>query len=293
MGAPSVGVFSVLRLGVAGGSINEAYEFISESMTENIEYVGGNGISGSRDTRHERIALGRRDVSGSITFEPTPEELDLLAPRILGGTKDVTLFTIAIANTLPAMDIQFDKVGDVIQYNGCKVNRATIRANVGEVVQLVLELIGKTQTLPSAASAAITHGAPYVFHEGVFKFDTVTREVNSVEVSIENNLLADINRFSATRTHVPEGRVRVTCSPVMPFSSDEVAVLAKEVVGAAAQLKFTKAGKSFTIDLANLKFSGPGPQVGSKDGEILYQPTGVAYATSANGSILFTSDIVA
>lgn len=290
MGAPSVGVFAKLVAGDESDDVvDEAYEFTSETMTRSVEHIGGVGISGDRQVRQERIVEGTIDVSGSITMEPTPDEMDKWLPRILGGAKQVDN-TISIANTLPEFILEISKVGRAFKFANCKVNRATIRVATGSVVELTLDVLAKTFTTPaSITSVPLVQAAPYVFHEGVLTLIALTREFNEAELTIENNLLGDIYRNSQTRSHIPEGPVAVTFNPTLPFTADEVDILNQTVAGAAATLVLTKGAKSLTVALGNLKFNGPGPQVGSRDGEILYSPTGTAYKTAAADAIKFTS----
>lgn len=291
MGAPSMGHAAKIVMGdESDGIIDEGLEFISETLTEEIEFIGGQGISGEREMIEERIVEGLKDISGSIIFEPTPEEIDVMLPRILGGAK--TVDDIDIAATLPEFIIEIDKVGEQFRFNNCKVASATFRMSQGEVWQVELAIIAKTiTTIGSITVVPIVQANPYVFTESIFTFDSSSREINEIEFVVDNGLLDDIYRNSQTRTEIPEGMVGVTVNPVLPFTADELALFTKGVVGAAADVKLTKGGKSLTFEFGNVKFNGAGPQVGERDGEILYSPTGTSYKTSSAASIKAISDI--
>jgi len=291
MGAPSMGHAAKMVMGdQSDGIIDEGLEFISETLTEDIEHIGGQGISGEREMIEERMVEGLKDVSGSIVFEATPEEIDVMLPRILGGAKTVN--DIEIANTLPEFIIEISKVADDFRFNNCKVTSATFRMSQGEVWQVELAILAKTVTSGiTITPVTIVQANPYVFTESVFTFDASSREINEIEFVIDNQLDDGIYRNSQTRTEIPEGVLLVTVNPTLPFTSDEVAVLNKGIAGAVSNIKLTKGGKSLTFEFGNVKFNGAGPQVGARDGEILYTPTGTSYKTSGAASVKAISDI--
>jgi len=277
MGTPSVGHSGRLYVASAD-TFNEAYPFLSESLVETPTHNPDRGISGRPTQRSERITEATLDIAGDIAFEPTPAEFDVWLPRFMGGSKIGN--DIKLAATVPAWDGLINKVGDLHQFNDLKVNQATIRAAAGENVGLTLSLLGKTMTLPvSEPDVAITDAAPYVFHEGVLLIGGSTREVEEISLVV-NRKLAGSRRFSKTMTHLNEGDIEITASPVLPFTEDEVAVLALGVTGATLNLTFTKGAQSLVFACSNVKFSGAGPAVGSRDGEILYSPSGIVFSTT-------------
>ena len=289
MGTPSIGFEG--RLYVGATTLTEAYPFVSESLTETVAMTEDRGISGRPTKRSERIVVATKDIAGDIVLEPTPAELDVWLPRILGGTK--TLNIVKLATTIPTFNVLINKGGDLHQFNTCAVNTATFRFTVGEPVQLTLNVLGKTKTLPEAEpDVAITDNPPYVCHEAVLRIGGTIRETNEVTLTVNRNLQG-LRRFSQTLTHVQEGPIAITFSPVLPFTADEVALLALEATGATGQIVVTKGGNSCTFDLANVKFTGAGPTVGSRDGEILYNPTGTAFSTTsetnADNALVVTS----
>src|SRR5580658_1278795 len=100
MSGGSSGVFAKLAMdpsSITSGS--EAYDFNSESLTQHVPLVLGDGISGTRSRLSSRVRQGVFDVGGSITLEPTPVELANLLPRILGAAGSGNTF--ALAETLP------------------------------------------------------------------------------------------------------------------------------------------------------------------------------------------------
>ena len=70
-----------------------------------------------------------RGDSHTRVFNPAPDELDNLLPRILGAAAVGDVFDVA--ETLPSFTVFIDKVGDIFQYDDCKCNRATFRASAG------------------------------------------------------------------------------------------------------------------------------------------------------------------
>ena len=81
-------------------------EFVDHDIREEIDVIGDDGLRGTRTRAVERLALGNVKIAGSVTLEPTPAELELLMPFILGTSSSGG--TYAVADTLPNLYLLAD-----------------------------------------------------------------------------------------------------------------------------------------------------------------------------------------
>jgi hypothetical protein len=272
MATPAFGALCKLAMGDAtDGTIDEPYEFISCDLrkVETILDASEAGIRGTRSRVEERARKGHYDVSGTITMNPSPADLDLLLPRIMGAGAVLT-------ETLPGFDVVVVYGStDVFRYDDCKVNRGTFRGSAQGLVELELDIIGKTMvdgTDPSLTLPTDAHDAPYIFSDSTCSI-TSSREIKSFELVIDNFVVPQfVNSQSANNVNATDRQVSLTL--VTPYSSDEA-----DLVGAAATsgmfdtartsatLVFTNGAFSCTFTLAKLQAGQETPSIGDK-GEI-------------------------
>jgi len=268
---------------------SEPFEFLSESLALAETFNYNDGIRGTRSRHGERVALTQQTVSGSLAMQPTPVELDLLLPRILGAAESTDTF--ALAETLPTFAVLVDRVTRRFQYTKCRVSKATFSASEGQPLSLSLEIEGKAETVSTTAFPALSidAGGIYVFSQGVLTLASTAYEIKSFELVIDNALATDRYMNALTRDQLPATDRIVTLNTTHPFSTDEVALYQTGAAGVAGSMVFTNGGVSTTFTLPNLKYPAQSPTVQGK-GEIMLNLGGTAYKLGSTNELEVTHD---
>ena len=280
---------SMAAAGTAIGSYTEAHEFITESVVKSQDILDTSGIRGTRSHPAERTRDGNSTIGGAIRYHASGNLLDLLLPRILGTAEAADVF--ALAETVPEFDVLIDRVTKRFQYGGCKVSRATFRCSPGGLLELDVEVAGKTETVSATSFPSISAptDAPYVMSDAVFTMLAATREVTSFELTIDNMLDVRFSNSQSATSIVAGDRV-VTCTLTVPYNSTNADLYGVNTgSAAAASFVFTNGTKSITFTIGTLQIPDRSPVVTSK-GEVFLQISGVAKMTGSTRELSITSD---
>ena len=281
---------SMAATGTAIGSYTEAYEFVSESVRKSQQILDTAGIRGSRSHPKERTRDGTYTVQGTIRLHATPSMLALLLPRILGANASGTTF--ALAETLPEFDLLIDRVARRFVYGNCKIGKATFRCQAGGLLELELEVLGKTETVSATSFPSISAPTdiPYVWSDATCTLLSTSRIVTQWELAIDNvpNVRFS-NSQSATDIQITD-RI-VTCSLMTPYTSSEVDLYGQNVgSSAAATFSLTNGGTSISFAIANLQIPDNSPVVESRTGEIMLSLQGTAKMSGSTRELIVTND---
>ncbi|AWM38134.1 hypothetical protein GobsT_37730 [Gemmata obscuriglobus] len=251
--ADKVGVFN--RLLYAGSGVTTAtheFEFLEGStlgLSEN--FIDTNGIRGTRSHSSERVRRGTRRVDGQIILAPTPVELAVWLPLILGGTPSGTSYPLG--ENLPLFNLFGVRDGTVYTYSDCVVTNATFSASEGGPMQLSLTIIGKDETQSGSAGAATIDltTQPFVLHDAVVSVGGSNREVASFSLAIDNVVEAKF-RNSATITQLKATDRNVTVDLPVSLGTD-AALYGSAVGGVATTLTLTNGGCSLTFSMTKVQ----------------------------------------
>jgi hypothetical protein len=284
----------------------EKYELISESLASQRNILNTAGMRGSRSQVLERIRQGTIAPGGTLTLEPTPNELRNLMPRILGGTEggNSTLYTYAVAATVPYFQTIIDRGAKVYTYVGCKVDRAVFRAGQGGMLQLELSIEALNEALGNSgtfASLSIDSNAPFTLFDGTLTLNGTAVQMMDVELTIDNALKKDRFVNSQTRTDLPEEDRVVTIKCTVPYTSDTVGLYDVGASGITCDLKFAVGGAGEGASGTSLRFvlqkvvfpANKSPTVASKREEIPLVLTGQVYMTAGTDEIAAHVDVAA
>lgn len=260
--------------GVLAGAINERFVFDSESIAKRGVILARDGIRGTRAAQSEDTREGPYAVAGTVVMRPTPEDLAIWLPRILGGTPAGTSYTLA--ETLPSFSMSIDRVAKVFSYVGCKVNVARFTGSSGGMLTLAMDIIAQkeggidgttfTEGAPEDAasfptlSPSITQ--PYMFHDLVLTLQSAAREVQEFELVIDNGLVADRFHNSKTIIDLPEGVRAISLRTQHDYNAANVALYNQALAGAAGTMVFTNGGYSTTFTFGRLQVPAESPVVG-------------------------------
>jgi hypothetical protein len=232
-----------------GGS---AVEFKSHSIKQTIELSEDDGIRGVRSRALERVTQGLIKVSGSITFEPTPAEVAILLPIIVGSSTTATTLTDALADTTVVID------------NGTKTDtfvgrftKGTFSGSPGQKIQLVVDFVGKTRATSSGGSLSGTPDItvrPYMYHDmgSGITINSVVYGIDKFELTIDNHIEPTFMSGQVATDLEPTDRT-VSLAIQTRYTSAEDALMILASAGPvlssplAASIAFTNGTKSMTF----------------------------------------------
>lgn len=286
--AAAIGAQAKLGLG-STSTVNQPLEFISENIALTENFLGGEGIVGSRSDPSERTARGTRMVQGAIVCRPTPLELDYLLPKILGTAKSGDL--IALAETLPDFYIAVDRVTKVPVYGTCTVASATFQASEGGPLTVTMNVMGQDETVGNSGtfpsiSIDLT-GTCYMMQQAALTIGGTTYQFKEFSLTVDNQLETEyFNSATPTRFN-PTGRI-VTWSLSLPYG-DAAAVYASALAGVACVCTFTNSTRSLSFSSSKVQTPRQSPTVQGR-GEIMLPWTGIARKDGSTLELVTNND---
>lgn len=279
------------RFAVKGGSAprdmssgSVFWPCVSDGIKKNGTILRPAGITGSRSQRQELIRDGAYAPGGPVVLEPSFAFWDEWLPRILGAAENSDEFLVA--DTLPEFDWMSDRVGRVVRYNDCKVNRMELRFAPG-LLQCTLDIMGLTAVETGNTFPTVVHGvtdsyAPQAFHHAVITIEGEARSVREGTLIIDNQLDPRPSAGSQGWECLREGERIVTLQTTMPGTADNwdecYAVAAEDA--ANATIAITRGGLVTTFTLYNLTAPEDTPIVNGKDELVM----GLQYQAGADAS---------
>lgn len=270
---------------------SEPYEFKSFTVSRKDNILDTEGIRGTRSRHSVNTRLGTYAVSGNMVWNPTVADLVLWLPRICGVAPSSTTFALGddLATT-GIFGLLHDNSLSTFEYTDCMVNKATFRCQAGGLLELDLEIFGKTEVI-GTGYPALTLGttavsnSPFVMSDGVFTYVTAARDTLSWEMVIDNML--DV-RFSNSRTatSITAKDRLITSRTTHPY----IAALYNQAVGGTTGTAvFTNSTVSLTFTYGVLQAPSVGPVVNGK-GETVLQVDAVARMTGSTKELVVTLD---
>lgn len=278
------------KLGMGAASpVTEAFEFLTDNLKLMQTIIDASGIRGTRSRPKERSRESQRTVSGTITMNPNPVELDRLLPRILGAAEVADVFSLA--ETLPEFYVTSDRVTKVLTYNGCKVNRATFRASVGGPLELALEIFGKDESIGAAgtfpAISVDIASPPYILADLALVIGGTAYTCDSIEIVIDNALEVRYGN-SLTPTEINPADRQVALATRVPYG-DAATLYGSGSAGVATTATFTNGAVSCLFTFPALIFPKESPVVDSR-GEEWLPINGVARKSGSTPELTVTND---
>lgn len=266
-----------------------AFEFKSFGLAGQGSHHDPSGMRGYRGHQSERVRESNFDVRGPGSLEPSPEELALLFPWILGANASGTSY--ALADTLQSRYVQVDRVAKVHTYAGVYINSATFRGVENQPLELSLDMIGQTETEGNAGSfPAITPllTPPFMYADCVLTLASSARKVKQFTLTINNALETQFyNSQTATRINPTDRMISLQCD--VPYDTDNTALAESAVAGAAATLVFTFGAYSLTFSFATMQFPKIKPAINGR-GEQMLSLSGMARRVSTTPELAVTLD---
>lgn len=291
MTTPSMGHLAKLIMGTAtpiSGGNGQAFEYQSVGLKQVEEQVHSAGVRGSRSRRKERVRTVRKSVSGPIVMHPSATELDWLLPKFLGGTTGGGVTDIA--DTLPEVYIQLDRVAKVHEYVKCVCGQAVIQGASGQPIVLTTEWEGETETETNAGtlpSLTLPTDGMFVFSDITLTLEGNARTVDDFTLTINNMLLTDLYRNSLSRVEIPPSGREVTLAVTLPYDTDNTDLYNAAIAGAAGILAMNDGNDTYTVNIANCKIPSNAPDVPA-EGEIPLSILANCFADGSNSECKWT-----
>jgi hypothetical protein len=254
-------------------TVDQGFVFASESIVKRGVIVERGGLRGTRSHQADDTRVGPYTVGGRLVLEPTPEDLAVWLPRILGAEASGT--TYDLAETLPSFTLAIDRVAQVFTYAGCKVNRAALSGSQGGLLRLALDIVAQSEAVGAAGSfpaLSPSVSQPYIFSDLALTLASTQREVKEFELVIDNGLVTDRFMNSLVITSAPEGDRTILLRTTHAWAAANTDLYAQALAGAAGTLQLTNAlggtppaGYQTTFSFATLQVPDRSPNVPGRD----------------------------
>lgn len=288
------------------------YEFNSESLTFNQEYIESAGIRKGRNTLTKRRP-GRKGVEGDIVMELVNKgqgtwwkhALGSVTTSTPGGATNARDHLCKVASLLgDSLTIQVgreDYAGSVqpFTYSGCKINSWEVSAEADGIPTASFSIDGMNETTATALASASYPSdiEPYVFTEGAVELDGNAYEVRSFTLSGDNSLETDRYRIGSgvKKEQLAQEFRRWEGSMTIDFSglTDYNRYIAQTQV--PFQATFTSADEiesgfnyALTIELPAIEFNGTTPTVDSLAAPVIELPFVVIDTGDSDGPVQVT-----
>ena len=271
-------------------TVNEPYEFKSETIQLIDYHYDPDGITGTRDYHSERVRQNITHIEGGIQMEPNSSELANLLPRILGAAAVGT--TYDLAETLPSSVISVDRVAKVFVYQGMVVDRATFKASQGGPLSLDLSYKGVSETKNNAGTFPAlvintANGGPFILSDLAITVGGVTYQFFDFELTLDNMLeLRHLNSLTPTSITPRSRKIDVGLSS--PWG-DNSALYTANLPGSAVVATFTNGAMSLMFTMPAVAFPRQTPTVPGKT-EIKHSLRGTARKSGSTPSLSITLD---
>ncbi|HET7486837.1 MAG TPA: phage tail tube protein [Acidimicrobiales bacterium] len=263
-------------------TVTKFLPIVSEKIQRNPNYIDTKTLSARRVLRITRP--GAAEIGGPVRLELANTTLATLLRHMFGtiATTGAGPFTHTASPgdlTGKAMTMQVgrpDSTGVVraFTYAGCKIKNWKIAAQIGEIANLDLDIVGMTETTATALATAAYDAtwSPFTFVEGsVTVAGSPVTTVRSVELSSDNKIQKTRVRMGSANSKEPlENGVRAILGTIATdFDALTNYNLCVNATQTALVLTFSNGTQSLTITM-NVLFVGETPTVDSAD--LLDQP---------------------
>lgn len=283
--------------------------FVSESIKKSGVIIERNGIRGTRSHVSDDTRTGPYSVGGTLVLEPTPQDLAVFLPLILGANASGT--TYALAETLQSFTMTVDRVTDRFTYQSCVVSRATFSGQKGGLLQLSMDIVAQKEgkIISNAFSEGMSGTAdamsltpsvttPFQFSgDLIMTLQSSARETDFFEVTIDNGVVADRFMNALTITGAPTADRVITVRTSHPYASGNTDLYAQALAGAAGTLKLAQgswasvgdSGYGMIFTFGTLQVPDNSPTVPSRE-EIMLGLEMVARKTGSTSELSIALD---
>jgi len=284
--AAAIGARGKLGIGTSSPT-TYMLDFKSEGLARRQESVNGNGVRGTRSHHATRVRAGLNRIAGSLALQPNAADLHQLFPWMLCGTTTTpsgTLKLYKLGEAAASRYVQVDRHAKVFTYATVGVDKWTLKAEQGQLLDCDLDLIAATETVgnagtfPSLAVDVTTN--PFILSDLALTVGGTTVTAKSFEVACSNAIDADrffnSNDLSAIVMHDRE----VTFKTRLPYGDFTALYDLGAATGVEVVATLTNGAVVLTLTLPAVVFPPQSPVVPGRE-EVMLDLEGRAYRTGA------------
>jgi len=237
-------------------SDSERYTYDSESIRRVTRMVELYGLRGTREKNYARVKTDVYTVGGGLVMRPGQKEIENWLHRIFYGAEE-SPSDYALADYIPAsayFGTLIDKGGDIHQFNDCVVSRCSFSSSSGQALTMRLDIVGKTESLPSWPGsvpdvfAYDSNSLPVLMSTGTLTLDSTEYNFEDFELVIDNAVSARFGYEETAQQFTPTDRsvtLRVNMDYESTFYGAETPI--------TGSIEFVpEAGKSFKFTFPKL-----------------------------------------
>jgi len=202
--AAAVGTLGKLGIG-ASSPVDYALDFRSEGIQRKDDPVNGNGVRATRSHHVARVRAGPIKIAGPLMTQPNAADLHRLLPWALCGTTSTVSGTrkrYKLGESAALRYVTVDRVAKVFTYQDAGVDRLTLKADQGQLLEANLDLVARVETVgnagtfPSLEVDATTN--PFILSDIALTVNGTSVNGKGFEVTVENFIDPDRFLFSNT-----------------------------------------------------------------------------------------------
>lgn len=243
------------RFGINTGSVTSMFGFCT--VGKHGTHLEREGTRGTRAHSNTDVIDGPYTVSGQIIINPTNTDLSLLETYIIGASGAVT-------NTLGEFHVVIDRGNDVYTYSNCKITRAVYSGRQGELLRLVCDVIGKTESATGTRPSEPTTATPFAFDDITLTLASSAREVEEFELVVDNHMIPDRFQHQQTVTDIPEADRTVTLRTVHSWSTNTSGLYSQAVGGSEGSLVLNDGTNTRTYTFGKLQVPDESPPLADR-----------------------------
>lgn len=285
---PTIGTLSKFGIG-STSTITTQLEYLTFGLGKHNTVLETAGIRGTHAHPVERTRAGTYTISGPISMHLGPADIDAWFPFVFGNAKSVNTYNLAEAQT--PFFVGFDDGIKYWVYNSCKVDRMTLRAQQGGLLEADFDVEGLTETLNTGGTfpaLSPTTAAPYVLMDAALTIGGTAYQFRQFETVVDWRLKKDRFMNSVSRTDLPEMDRIITVNLSLPFTSDTIGLYDANQANAAVVATFTNGAHALTLTYAAVQFPTEPPERPGRE-EILLPYNGIARKTGSTLELVATN----
>jgi hypothetical protein len=295
----SAAVGALGKLGIGAASpVTYMLDFQSENFRRQDESVNGNGVRGTRSHHFNPVRAGLQRVNGPVNFKPTALDLANLFPWALCGstvTVSGTNKRYQLGETAVTRYLTIDRHAKVFTTTKVGVNKATFRADQGQLFEANFDLIGSTETVGNAgtfpAIAVDVSTQPFILSDLALSVNSTTVTAKQFEITVDNKI--DPDRFfnANVLSDVVMNDREVTFKTTLPYGDFTALYNLGAGTGIAVTATLTNGSVVLVFSLPKVVFPPMSPVVPGRQ-EVMLELEGRAYRSGSDITDMTTAELV-
>jgi hypothetical protein len=294
--ASAQGVRASLGIGTTT-TITQGLEFISETLKKVRSPIPGEGLRGTRGRVNDRVRFGNNSFGGTLVLEPSPEELALLLPWMLGTNASGNVYALAETVQTRYLCKYLPEANQWLRYDGCTVSSWAIEGSNGSPLRVTLNIMAIDEVEISAPTLTHIEKPPFMFYDSNGGLDIGDGTSTLTSVPFTRFSLAGDNRCQEDRYDNASPISITPTDRIITFSTDAALTSTSyplhDVQAAAVDiaLELTFGGYALTFDMPYSRLAVDTPTIAGRS-EIMLPLNFQAFRSSTNLELVTTLDSV-